>query len=77
MCVYFGHAVPLPWFIVIEHACSMSCLVKSLESSDVALWRAGSQVMWQVGSRGQGGSKGGWSCEVYGGHCCMGENVWK
>ena len=26
-----------------------SCFVKS----GVALWRAGSQVMWQVGSRGQ------------------------
>ncbi len=42
----------------------------------VALWRASSQVMWQVGSRGHVRSKGGWSCEVHGGHCCMGENVW-
>ncbi len=32
--------------------------------------------MWQVGSRGHVRSKGGWSCEVYDGHCCMGENVW-
>ncbi len=43
----------------------------------LVLSRAGSQLMWQVGSRGHVGSKGGWSCEVYGGHCCMGENVWK
>ncbi len=55
------------------------CLVLSIAVSQVgvALRSAGSQVMWQVGSRGHVRSKGGWSCEVYGGHCCMGENVWK
>ncbi len=45
--------------LIIEHACNRSCLVKSLESSDVALWKAGCQVKWQVGSGGQNRGKGG------------------
>ncbi len=48
-----------------------------VDAVGLVLSRAGNEVLWQVGSRGHVRSKGGWSCEVYGGHCCMGENVWK